>query len=95
MTLHLVKSALLAAIVSTSFSALAADRDSNMWLHPKLGYVKVQRSTPDAAKADASAPAASAVATSANARPDADRCKPRFWLHPKGDVRRITPKDCR
>jgi hypothetical protein len=96
MTLQFIKSALLAAFVSTSFSALAADRDSHMWLHPKLGYVKVQRSTPDAPKADAPAPAASApMPTSLDSKPDADRCKPRYWLPPKGDMRRITPKGCR
>ncbi len=86
MTLQFIKPALLAAIVSASFSAFAADRDSHMWLHPKLGYVKVQHSASDAAKAGATAP---------NAMPDADRCKPRFWLPPKGGLRRITPKDCR
>jgi hypothetical protein len=100
MTLQILKPALLAAIVSTSFSAFAADRDSSrdsrMWLHPKLGYVKAQHSASDAAKAGAPAPAASAsVATPPNAMPDADRCKPRFWVPPKGDMRRITPKDCR
>ena len=96
MTLQVIKPALLAAIVSASFSAFAADRDSHMWLHPKLGYVKVQHSASDAAKAGATAPAASAsMATAPNAMPDADRCKPRFWLPPKGGLRRITPKDCR
>jgi hypothetical protein len=94
MSLHFVKPALIAALVSASFSAFAADRDSSMWLHPKLGYVKVQHSASDAAKAGA--PAASApVATPPNAVPDADRCRPRFWLPPKGDIRRIAPKDCR
>lgn len=96
MSLQIVKSALVAAIVSASFSALAADRDSQMWLHPKLGYVKVQHPASDAAKADAPAPAASAPAAEpANAKADGDRCRPRFWLPPKGDVRRITPKGCK
>ena len=98
MALQLVKSALLAAIVFTSFSSFAADRDSYQWLHPKLGYVKVQRAPADAAKADApapgSAPAASAaVAAPPDAKSHADTCKPRYWVAPKGDVRRITPKE--
>lgn len=100
MALQLVKSALLAAIVFTSFSSFAADRDSYQWLHPKLGYVKVQRAPADAAKADApapgSAPAASAaVAAPPDAKSHADTCKPRYWVAPKGDVRRITPKECK
>ena len=99
MALQFGKTALLAAIVFTSFSSFAADRDSYLWLHPKLGYVKVQRAPADAEKADAPAPvpvpAASAVAAPPDAKSHADTCKPRYWVAPKGDVRRITPRECK
>lgn len=100
MALQFVKTALLAAIVFTSVSSFTADRDSYLWLHPKLGYVKVQRAPADAEKADApapvSAPAASAaVAAPPDAKSHADTCKPRYWVAPKGNIRRITPRECK
>lgn len=89
MTLQLVKTALLAAIVSTSFPAFAGSDNSYYWIHPKLGQVKVQKAVP-------TAPAASAaVAAPPQAKLDAEQCKPRFWLAPKGDLRRVVPKECR
>lgn len=96
MSLRPLKTALLAAIVSTSLPAFAGSDDSYYyWLHPKLGPIKVQRSTGAPLKTGPMVQGASAPAAGApQVHHDADRCKPKFWLHPKGEMRRIVPKDC-
>ena len=92
MSLRFAKSALVAALATAAVSVLAQDGQTRYWLHPKLGYM-VQPSKPHTGTSDTAPTVSGSVAATPDARPDT--CKPKYWLPPKGEMRRITPPGCR
>ena len=63
------------AVLAFTSVAQASDKDNTyLWLHPKLGMVRVDKAT-------------NAIVTSAP--PQAKGAKTTLWIDPKGNVRRI------
>jgi len=77
---RIIFAAATAALVFTSV-AQASDNNTYFWLHPKLGMVRVDKTT-------------NAMVTNAQpmdkwASPQAKNAKTILWIDPKGNVRRI------
>lgn len=83
---HIMLAAATATLAFTSVAHASDNDNTYFWLHPKLGMVRVNKST--------NAMVTTLQAKEERASPSDKEAKTILWIDPKGNVRRIsaTPK---